>query len=114
MALKPGKIPPLLDAVPDFAFLTNHAKTLILIAHDPRIRIRDIATRLHITERTSQRIVADLAKAGYLDLRREGRRNVYSVTTHLPLGLPIRRDINVGSLLAILIPQDDGADTTTA
>ncbi len=114
MTLKPRKIPPLLDAVPDFAFLTNHAKTLILIAHDPRIRIRDIATRLHITERTSQRIVADLAKAGYLDLRREGRRNVYSVKTHLPLGLPIQRDINVGSLLAILIPQGDGGDTTTA
>jgi MarR family len=114
MTSKPQKIPPLLDAVPDFAFLTNHAKTLILIAHDPRIRIRDIATRLHITERTTQRIVADLAKAGYLDLRREGRRNVYSVKTHLPLGLPIQRDINVGSLLAILSLQDEPGGTTTA
>ena len=32
--------------VPGFRFLTNHAKTLILIADDRRIRIRDIAVSL--------------------------------------------------------------------
>ena len=95
-------------AVPDFAFLTNHGKTLLLIAHDPRIRIRDIAVRLTITERATQRIVAELAKAGYIDRERDGRRNLYSVTTHLPLGLPIQRDIDIGALLAIL-PAPSGA-----
>ena len=91
----------------DFAFLTNHGKTLLLIAHDPRIRMRDIAGLLHITERATQRIVGDLAKAGYVDREREGRRNLYSVRTHLPLGLPIQRDVDIGSLLAILLAQDD-------
>jgi DNA-binding IclR family transcriptional regulator len=109
-----ANIPQMPAPVPDFAFLTNHAKTLILIAHDHRIRIRDIATGLHITERTAQRIVADLAKAGYVSPRREGRRNVYTVTAHLPLGLPVQRDINVGSLLAILLPHADSGDTTEA
>ena len=32
-----------MPAVPEFAFLTNHGKALLLIAHDPRIRMRDIA-----------------------------------------------------------------------
>jgi hypothetical protein len=114
MSSTPLKIPQLLGPVPDFAFLTNHAKTLILIAHDPRMRIRDIAARLEITERTAQRIVADLARAGYINLTREGRRNVYSVKTHLPLGLPIQRDVNVGSLLAILLPQDGSSDPASA
>ena len=41
---------------------------------------------------------------------REGRRNVYSVRTHLPLGLPIQRDIDIGSLLAIVFAQDDSTD----
>jgi DNA-binding MarR family transcriptional regulator len=91
-------------APPDFAFLTNHGKTLLLIAHDQRIRMRDIAGLLHITERATQRIVGDLAKAGYIDRERDGRRNRYSVRTHLPLGLPIQRDIEIGSLLAILPP----------
>ena len=88
--------------VPGFRFLTNHAKTLILIADDRRIRIRDIATQLDITERATQRIVADLVNAEYVDRRREGRRNVYTVKAHVPLGLPTQRDINVASLLAIL------------
>jgi len=94
--------------MPDFAFLTNHGKALLLIAHDRRIRMRDIADLLGITERATQRIVADLAKAGYIDREREGRRNLYTVSTHLPLGLPIQRDTDIGSLLAVL-PAPGGA-----
>ena len=55
---------PTVRAAPEFSFLTNHGKTLLLIAHDPRIRMRDIARLLDITERATQRIVADLAKPG--------------------------------------------------
>ena len=91
---------------PEFSFLTNHGKTLLLIAHDPRIRIRDIARLLDITERRTQQIVADLAEAGYIERERgrdrDGRRNLYTVSTHLPLGLPTQRDTDIGSLLAIL------------
>jgi DNA-binding MarR family transcriptional regulator len=86
---------------PEFAFVTNHGKTLLLIAQDPRIRIRDLAQLLGITERRTQRIVADLADTGYIERERNGRRNVYTVRTHLPLGLPIKRDADIGSLLAI-------------
>jgi DNA-binding MarR family transcriptional regulator len=93
--------------VADFAFLTNHGKTLLLIAHDRRIRIRDMADLLQITERATQRIVADLAKAGYIDREREGRRNLYSVRSDVPLGLPIQRDVDIGSLLDVLVAQDD-------
>ena len=102
------------QTVPDFAFLTNHGKTLLLIAHDLRIRVRDIAGLLGITERATQRIVADLARAGYIEREREGRRNLYSVRTDIPLGLPIQRDIDIGSLLAILVADDETADTTPA
>jgi DNA-binding MarR family transcriptional regulator len=87
---------------PEFSFLTNHGKTLLVIAHDPRIRIRDIARLLDITERRTQQIVADLADAGYIEREREGRRNLYTVSTHLPLGLPTQRDTDIGALLAIL------------
>jgi MarR family protein len=92
---------------PDFAFLTNHGKALLLIARDGRLRIRDIAALLGVTERATQRIVGDLAKAGYLERERAGRRNHYNVRTDLPLGLPIQRDIDIGSLLAILVPENE-------
>lgn len=92
---------------PEFAFLTNHGKTLLLIAEDPQIRIRDIAQLLGITERRTQRIVAELAGAGYIERERTGRRNLYTVRGHLPLGLPIQRDADIGSLLALLPIADE-------
>jgi hypothetical protein len=97
-------------AAPDFAVLTNHGKTLLLIAHDRRIRMRDIADLLQITERATQRIVADLVKAGYIDRERDGRRNLYNVRTDVPLGLPIGRDIDTGALLGILVSHADSAE----
>ena len=88
--------------VPDFRLLTNHGNTLLLIARDPRARLRDIAAALDITERQAQRIVGELVLAGYLTREREGRRNVYQVASHLPFRLPFQADIDLGSFLAIL------------
>ena len=98
--------------VPEFGFLTNHGKALLLIAQDPRIRMRDIAALLNITERATQRIVADLDRTGYIDREREGRRNVYTVSVHLPLGLPTQRDIDIRALLGILRAPGDPAEKT--
>ncbi len=35
----------------DWTFLINHARVLLCIAHDPGVRLRDIAGSLSITER---------------------------------------------------------------
>lgn len=90
-----------------FAFLTNHGKALLLVAQDPQIRIRDIALLLGITERATQSIVSDLDKAGYIERERVGRRNNYSVSAHLPLGLPTQRDTDIRALLTILPTSSD-------
>jgi hypothetical protein len=87
-----------------FSFLTNHALALLCIADDPRVRMRDIATTVHITERAAQRIVADLIEAGYIERARDGRRNVYTVRTDLPVKLPSKRDVDLGSLLQVFVP----------
>lgn len=87
-----------------FSFLTNHALALLCIAEDPRVRMRDIAATVDITERAAQRIVADLIAAGYIDRVREGRRNVYTIRTNRPLNLASKRDIGLGALLQILVP----------
>ena len=98
---------------PDFRFLTNHGNALLLIARDNRIRIRDIASQLDITERAAQRIVADLSSAGYIDRERDGRRNVYSLRTKLPLHLPFTNDLEIDALLAIL-PSEPESERTSA
>jgi hypothetical protein len=64
--------------------------------------MRDIAALLNITERATQRIVAELADTGYINRERAGRRNLYSINNHMPVELPTPRDIDIESLLAIL------------
>ena len=90
------------NTAPGWAFLTNHAQVLVCIAHDPGVRLRDIGERIGITERAAHRIVTELAAAGYITRRRNGRRNQYAINTHLPLPDPILREQNVGELLEIL------------
>lgn len=97
-----------------FSFLTNQGLVLLCIAEDSRLRIRDIAASVDITERTTQRIVAELIDANYVTRTREGRRNVYTVRTNLPIALPMERDVELNSLLAVLLPSDSSSGRRAA
>ncbi len=85
-----------------WGFLTNHARVLLCISRDPGIRLRDIAARIGITERSAYGIVTDLAAAGYITKARDGRRNQYEIQAHLPLPEPTSRERTVGEVLALL------------
>ena len=85
-----------------WTFLTNHARVLLCIAHDPGTRLRDIATRLDITERSAYGIVTDLTQAGYIVKQKDGRRNRYQIQTHLPLPESTSQERTVGEVLALL------------
>ena len=89
-----------------WSFLTNHARVLLCIAHDPGMRLRDIAARLDITERSAYGIVTDLAGAGYIVKHKDGRRNRYQIQAHLPLPEPTSRERTVGEMLALLAGSD--------
>lgn len=90
------------STAPGWAFLTNHARVLVCVAYDPGIRLRDLGDRVGITERATHRIVTELATAGYITRRRNGRRNHYTINAHLPLPDPIPREQNIGELLEVL------------
>ena len=72
----------------EWSLLTNHARVLVCIAHDPGVRLRDIAATVGITERSAYSIVTDLTADGYVVKNRDGRRNRYQVQSHLPLRNP--------------------------
>ena len=95
----------------NWTFLTNHARVLLCIAHDPGVRLRDIAASLDITERRAYGIVTDLAKAGYVVKQKDGRRNRYQIQAHLPLPEPTRHERTVGEVLALLAGTDGSAVT---
>ena len=73
----------------EWSLLTNHAYVLLCIAHDPGVRLRDIAARVGITERTAYDIVTNLTEAGYVIKQKDGRRNRYQIQAHLPLRRPL-------------------------
>jgi DNA-binding IscR family transcriptional regulator len=87
-----------------WSFLSHHAHLLLALAEEPEARMRDLAERLGITERSVQRIVADLEADGFLERRRRGRRNAY--TLHLDRSLPggLETDIRVATLIRALRP----------
>jgi hypothetical protein len=71
-------------AVANWSFLTSHARVLLCIAHDPGVRLRDIAAGLDITQRSAYGIVTEPAEAGYVVKQKDGRRNRYQIQAPPP------------------------------
>jgi DNA-binding IclR family transcriptional regulator len=89
--------------VTSWTFLTNHARVLLCVAHDPGVRLRDIAASLDITERSAFGIITDLVEAGYVIKEKDGRRNRYNIQAHLPLSEPVSQERTIGEVLALLV-----------
>jgi len=87
-----------------WTFLTNHAHVLLTIARDRQITLREVAAKVGITERATQKIVADLEADGYLTRTRHGRRNNYTVATGRPFRHPLTANHDLDELLAVLVP----------
>jgi hypothetical protein len=87
--------------VGSWAFRSNHGRVLLFLARDPGMRLRDIAARAAITERSAYGIVTDLAEAGYVVKQKDRRRNRCQIQAHLPLPEPTGRERTVGEVLAL-------------
>jgi hypothetical protein len=48
--------------VSSWSLLTNHARALLCIAHDPGMRLRDIAAMVGVTERSAHDIRLPLVR----------------------------------------------------
>ena len=92
-----------------WTFLTYHARVLPCVAHDPGVRLRDIAASLDITERSAFSILTDMVEAGYVVKEKDGRRNRYHIQAHLPLPEPDGRERTIGEILALLTGADAAA-----
>ena len=85
----------------NWTFLTSHARALLCIAHDPEVRLPDIAASRGITERSAYSTVTDLAEAGYVVRQKNGRRSRCQIRAHLPLPEPSSQERAVGDVLAL-------------
>lgn len=88
---------------PPWTFLTNHAHVLFCLVQQPDIRMRDIAQKIGLTERWVQQIIRELAADGYIERRRNGRRNEYVVHPQLPLRHPLESHCSVQDMLEVVL-----------
>jgi DNA-binding MarR family transcriptional regulator len=86
-----------------FQFVTNHTQVLLCIARDPDARLRDVADAVGITVGSAQRILSDLVEAGFVERRRQGRRNRYVVNRDAPMLRHVAQEgQDIGGLLELL------------
>lgn len=88
-----------------WTFLTNHGHVLLYIAAEPDATAREIADAVGITERSCQRIIAELEAEGYVSRERVGRRNRYTLHVKERLRHPLHKEREIGELVALLAPE---------
>ncbi|MGB5331746.1 MAG: winged helix-turn-helix domain-containing protein [Woeseiaceae bacterium] len=93
------------EPLPSWTFLSNYAHVLICLADNPDARLRDVAGKVGITERTAFRLIGELEEAGVLKRAKEGRRNHYVINTKAHLRHAIEEHCTVGELLETVLPQ---------
>lgn len=86
----------------DWAFLSTHGLVFLAVAQDPNATLRQIGDAVGLTERSAQKLVADLVDEGYLIRIREGRRNRYEINREGALRHPLSREHDVSALLGLL------------
>ena len=85
-----------------WTFITNHGLVLSYLSHHPRSTAREIANFVGVTERTIHKIISDLEAEGYIERRKQGRRNIYDLDHQLPLRHHTKQDILIVDLLDVL------------
>lgn len=85
-----------------WTFLTNHAHVLLCLAAEGPRTARELSSRVGITERAVQSILADLIADGYLKKSKVGRRNDYTVNPRGRLRHPLESAHTVGELIDAL------------
>jgi len=83
-------------------FMTNHAHVLICLATGTASTLREISEQVGITERSTSRIVNELAREGAIKRTRSGRRNDYKIEHDFPLRHPLEKHCSVGQLLRMV------------
>ena len=97
-----------------WTLLTNHGACLLLLASGVGTTVRTMADAMQITERSAARILADLRTDGYIEVRRNGRRNTYSVNLEAPLRHPIGRGHRVVDLLGGILTHRSSSEAEAA
>ena len=96
---------------PSWTMLTNHAHAIVCLIRNPRMRIRDIANEVGLTERMVHRILDELEYAGVIRRIKEGRSNMYLLSIGSASRHPLESDNDLVHLFRQLCELGDGIGT---
>ena len=85
-----------------WTFLTNHLHVILCLHREENVTVRQLATKIGITERSVQRILGELEEVKAISREREGRCNRYEINLKYRLRHPLERNHSIGELLNLL------------
>jgi|TARA_B110000438_G_scaffold290031_1_gene325298 DNA-binding Lrp family transcriptional regulator len=68
--------------------------------------LREVAIAVGITERAVQRIISELESAGYLERKKIGRQNSYTLHTDIKLRHSLEEHTTIGEILDVVVDQE--------
>jgi predicted transcriptional regulator len=83
----------------NWTFFSNHGHAIILLHRNPELTVREMAATIGITERALISILSDLQEYGCVNVKKEGRRNIYRISGSVKFRHTIEEDVTLGTLL---------------
>ncbi len=85
-----------------WTFFSNHAHVYFLLAKNEGIMVKEIATKVGITERSVLGIIQDLDHAGYVQREKVGRSNRYKIIAQKTLRHPLESNVLLKDLVDLI------------
>lgn len=85
-----------------WTFFSNHGHVYFLLATYKEITIREMATRVGLTERRILGIIQDLEDSEFIKKEKKGRSNVYSIVKGKTLRHPLEKDVLLKDLTSLI------------
>jgi DNA-binding Lrp family transcriptional regulator len=95
-------------------FLSNYGLALTHLFQNSRATLREIALGTNLTERAVYQIVRDLEEGGFIEKKRVGRRNIYTINEGRLFDYPVYGDLNIAQMTTALrrILEESRTETT--
>jgi DNA-binding Lrp family transcriptional regulator len=83
-------------------FLSNYGLVLTHLFQNSRATLREIARGTELTERAVYQIVRELEAGGFIEKKRVGRRNIYTVHESALFSFRVYGGLNVAQMITAL------------
>ena len=85
-----------------WTFFSNYGHIYFLLATNEDIMVREIASRVGLTERSVLAIIQELEETGYITKEKVGRTNRYKIIPNKTLRHPLESNVQLKELIQLI------------